>query len=144
MGVHFEDSSSLAMSETSATSAGGKVKAQKQKGELDEQLRDYINEWRKQREKEEEELLRLKEETEKKAKEAEEKKKRLEEAEMKRQEMMQAQKRKATSRRQGRRSQSIRRRKCSRRKERNDQNQRAIGGREKDLPFHQNQTPRCR
>ena len=41
-------------------SAGGKVKAQKQKGELDEQLRDYINEWRKQREKEEEELKRLK------------------------------------------------------------------------------------
>merc|ERR1719273_198345 len=107
-GVHFEDSvdsSSLAMSETSATSAGGKVKAQKQKGELDEQLRDYINEWRKQREKEEEGLKRLKEkqakrkeiradqqkkeeeerlrkeEAEKKAKEAEEKKKRLEEAE---------------------------------------------------------------
>merc|ERR1711935_1024290 len=80
-------------------------KAQKAKGELDEQLRDYINEWRKQREKEEEELKRLKEkqakrkeiraeqekklnqqkkeeeerlrkeETEKKAKEAEEKKK---------------------------------------------------------------------
>merc|ERR1711971_944671 len=116
MGVHFEDSNSLAMSETSATSAGGKVKAQKQKGELDEQLRDYINEWRKQREKEEEELKRLKEkrakrkeiraeqekklnqqkkeEEEKKAKEAEEKKKRLEEAEMKRQEMMQAQKEK--------------------------------------------------
>merc|ERR1719273_798437 len=126
-GVHFEDSvdsSSLAMSETSATSAGGKVKAQKQKGELDEQLRDYINEWRKQREKEEEELKRLKEkqakrkeiraeqekklnqqkkeeeerlrkeEAEKKAKEAEEKKKRLEEAEIKRQEMMQAQKEK--------------------------------------------------
>merc|ERR1712087_644649 len=112
MGVHFEDSNSLAMSETSATSAGGKVKAQKQKGELDEQLRDYINEWRKQRGKEEEELKRLKEkqakrkeiraeqekklaqqkkeeeerlrkeEAEKKAKEAEEKKKRLEEAEM--------------------------------------------------------------
>merc|ERR1719273_1948378 len=63
-GVHFEDSvdsSSLAMSETSATSAGGKVKAQKQKGELDEQLREYINEWRKQRAKEEEELKRLKE-----------------------------------------------------------------------------------
>merc|ERR1712129_19035 len=53
-------------------------------------------------------------------------------------------KRKATSCRQGRRSQSIRRRRCSRRKERNDQNQRAIGGGEKDLPFHQNQTPRCR
>merc|ERR1711971_318771 len=61
MGVQFVDSRSLAMSETSATSAGGKVKAQKQKGELDEQLRDYINEWRKQREKEEEELKRLKE-----------------------------------------------------------------------------------
>merc|ERR1712021_132799 len=111
-------------SETSETSAGGGVKAQKQKGELDEQLRDYINEWRKQREKEEEELKRLKdkqakrkeiraeqekklnqqkkeeeerlrkEEAEKKAKEAEEKKKRLEEAEMKRQAMMQAQKEK--------------------------------------------------
>merc|ERR1719507_2433389 len=111
-------------SETSATSAGKKVSAQKQKGELDEQLRDYINEWRKQREKEEEELKRLeeeelkrlkekqakrkeiraeqekklnqqkKEEAEKKAKEAEEKKKRLEEAEIKRQEMMQAQKEK--------------------------------------------------
>merc|ERR1739836_210238 len=124
MGVQFVDSSSLAMSETSATSAGGKVKAQKQKGELDEQLRDYINEWRKQREKEEDELKRLKEkqakrkeiraaqekklaqqkkeeeerlreeEAEKKAKEAEEKKKRLEEAEMKRQAMMQAQKEK--------------------------------------------------
>merc|ERR1711971_704571 len=103
---------------------GGFLKAQKQKGELDEQLRDYINEWRKQREKEEEELKRLKEkqakrkeiraeqekklnqqkkeeeerlrkeEAEKKAKEAEEKKKRLEEAEMKRQAMMQAQKQK--------------------------------------------------
>merc|ERR1739838_217638 len=60
-GVQFVDSSSLAMSETSATSAGGKVKAQKQKGELDEQLRDYINEWRKTREKEEEELKKLKE-----------------------------------------------------------------------------------
>merc|ERR1711971_210102 len=127
MGVHFEDSNSLAMSETSATSAGGKVKAQKQKGELDEQLRDYINEWRKQREKEEEELKRLKEkqakrkeiraeqekklaqqkkeeeerlrkeEAEKKAKEAEEKRKRLEEAEKKRQAMMQAQKEKQSA-----------------------------------------------
>ena len=100
------------------------MKAKKQKGELDEQLREYINEWRKQRGKEEEELKRLKEkqakrkeiraeqekklaqqkkeeeeslrkeEAEKKAKEAEEKKKRLEEAEMKRQAMMQAQKEK--------------------------------------------------
>merc|ERR1712218_462042 len=101
--------------------------AQKQKGELDEQLRDYINEWRKQREKEEEELKRLKEkqakrkeiraeqekklaqqkkeeeerlrkeEAEKKAKEAEEKRKRLEEAEKKRQAMMQAQKEKQSA-----------------------------------------------
>ena len=39
----------------------GFLKAKKQKGELDEQLREYINEWRKQRGKEEEELKRLKE-----------------------------------------------------------------------------------
>merc|ERR1712241_945339 len=94
------------------------------KGELDEQLREYIDEWRKQRAKEEEELQRLKEkqakrkevraeqekklaqkrkeeeermrkeEAEKKAKEAEEKRKRLEEAEKKRQAMMSAQKEK--------------------------------------------------
>merc|ERR1711872_1068713 len=86
------------------------------------QLREYINEWRKQRSKEEEELKRLKEkqakrkeiraeqekklamqkkeeeekirkeEAEKKAKEAEEKKKRMEEAEAKRQQMLEAQK----------------------------------------------------
>ena len=98
--------------------------AKKEKGALDEQLREYINEWRTQRAKEEEELKRLKEkqakrkeiraeqekklaqqkkdeeerlrkeENEKKALEAEEKKKRLEEAEMKRQAMMQAQKEK--------------------------------------------------
>merc|ERR1712176_568977 len=96
----------------------------KGKGELDEQLREYINEWRKQRSAEEDELKRLKEkqakrkeiraeqekklaqqkkeeeeklrkaEAEKKAKEAEEKRKRLEEAEKKRQAMMQAQKEK--------------------------------------------------
>merc|ERR1712106_1105069 len=96
-------------------------------GELDEQLKEYINEWRKQRAKEEEELKRLKEkqakrkeiraeqekklaqqkeeeeerlrkeEAEKKAKEAEEKRKRLEEAEKKRQEMMKAQKEKQTA-----------------------------------------------
>merc|ERR1711976_465730 len=102
----------------------GKAKAGIKKSELDEQLKEYINEWRKQRVKEEEELKRLKEkqakrkeiraeqekklamqkreeeekarreEAEKKAKEAEEKKKRLEEAERKRQEMMAAQKEK--------------------------------------------------
>merc|ERR1711994_581153 len=99
-----------------------KARQEAKKGELDEQLREYINEWRKQRSKEEDELQRLKEkqakrkeiraeqekklaqqkkeeedrfrkeEAEKKAKEAEEKRKRLEEAERKRQAMMQAQK----------------------------------------------------
>merc|ERR1712212_853755 len=92
------------------------------KAELNDQLKEYINEWRKTREKEEEELKKLKEkqakrkeiraeqekklnqqkkeeeeklrkeENEKKAKEAEEKKKRLEEAEAKRQEMLESQK----------------------------------------------------
>jgi len=111
----------------SAMSEGGdgnflKARQEAKKGELDEQLKEYINEWRKQRSKEEEELKRLKEkqakrkeiraeqeqklakqkkeeeerlrkeEAEKKAKEAEEKRKRLEEAEKKRQAMMQAQK----------------------------------------------------
>merc|ERR1712192_68971 len=89
----------------------------KQKEALNATLKEYINEWRKTREKEEEELKKLKEkqakrkeiraeqekklnqqkkeeeeklrkdENEKKAKEAEEKKKRLEEAEAKRREM---------------------------------------------------------
>jgi len=92
------------------------------KAELNDQLKEYIAEWRKTREKEEEELQKLKEkqakrkeirmeqekklnaqkkeeeeklrkeEAEKKAKEAEEKKKRLEEAEAKRQQMLDAQK----------------------------------------------------
>merc|ERR1712062_741464 len=111
---------------TSQTSKKGTglLAAKKEKGALDEQLREYINEWRTQRAKEEEELKRLKEkqakrkeiraeqekklaqqkkdeeerlrkeENEKKALEAEEKKKRLEEAEIKRQAMMQAQKEK--------------------------------------------------
>ena len=38
-----------------------KARQEAKKGELDEQLREYINEWRKQRAKEEEELKRLKE-----------------------------------------------------------------------------------
>ena len=93
-----------------------------QKAQLNEQLKDYISEWKSQRQKEEEELQKLKEkqakrkeiraeqekklnqqkkeeeeklrkeEAEKKAKEAEEKKKRLEEAEAKRQQMLEAQK----------------------------------------------------
>merc|ERR1712121_530891 len=102
--------------------AFAKARAGASKGELDNQLKEYINEWRKQRAKEEEELKRLKdkqakrkeiraeqekklaqqkkeeeekvrkEEAEKKAREAEEKKKKLEEAEQKRQAMMEAQK----------------------------------------------------
>merc|ERR1712226_1742088 len=67
------------------------------KGELDEQLKETINEWRKQRAKEEEELIRA-EEIEKKALEAEEKRKRLEEAEKKRQAMVLAQREKQESR----------------------------------------------
>merc|ERR1712038_1521217 len=38
-----------------------KARQEAKKGELDEQLREYINEWRKQRSKEEDELQRLKE-----------------------------------------------------------------------------------
>lgn len=99
------------------------MKRQDQKrSELDEQLKDYITEWRKQRNKEEDELKRLKEKQakrkvtraeeeqrmaqrkkedeerrvreveEKKQREADEKRMRLEEAEKKRQAMIQAQK----------------------------------------------------
>merc|ERR1712108_34669 len=75
-------------SNTSKKGDGNFLKARQEakKGELDEQLREYINEWRKQRAKEEEELKRL-----------EEKQKRLEEAEKKRQAMMQAQKEKQSA-----------------------------------------------
>jgi len=120
-------------SNTSKKGDGNFLRARQEakKGELDEQLKEYINEWRKQRQKEEEELKRLKEkqakrkeiraeqekklaqqkkeeeerlrkeEAEKKAKEAEEKRKRLEEAEKKRQAMMQAQKEKQQASGQG-------------------------------------------
>ena len=101
-----------------------KARGEAKKGELDEQLKEYINEWRKQRAKEEEELKKLKDkqakrkeirseqekklaqqkkeeeerlrkdEADKKAAEAEEKRKKMEEAEKKRQEMMKAQKEK--------------------------------------------------
>merc|ERR1712170_19054 len=79
----------------------------KRKEELNNQLKEYISEWRKTREKEEDELSKLKEkqakrkeirlEQEKKLNQAkreeeEEKKKRLEEAEARRQEMLEAQK----------------------------------------------------
>merc|ERR1712038_1050388 len=122
-----EEEEEVDVEKTTTTSKKGdgnflKARQEAKKGELDEQLREYINEWRKQRSKEEDELQRLKEkqakrkeiraeqekklaqqkkeeeerlrkeEAEKKAKEAEEKRKRLEEAERKRQAMMQAQK----------------------------------------------------
>merc|ERR1719431_1556209 len=60
------------------------LEAQKQKEDLKATLKEYIAEWRKTREKEEEELMK-------------EKKKRLEEAEAKRQEMLEAQKQEASS-----------------------------------------------
>merc|ERR1711872_1176543 len=96
--------------------AFAKRKAGMQKNELNEQLREYITQWRDERSKEEDELKRLKEkqskekelarkkkeeedlikkaEAEKKALEAEAKKKAMEEAEIKRQEMLAAQKEK--------------------------------------------------
>merc|ERR1719145_263703 len=74
-----------------------------QKNELNEQLKDYINQWREERAKEEAELKRLKdkqaarkeiraEQDRELAAEEKEKKKAMEEAEIKRQEMMAAQK----------------------------------------------------
>merc|ERR1711956_202768 len=111
--------------DTSQTSKKGsllKPGQSKGKGELDEQLGEYINEWRKQRSAEEDELKRMKEKQSKRkeiraeqdakiaqqkreeedkvkqeqaelrAAEAEEKKKRLAEAEAKRQEMLEIQK----------------------------------------------------
>ena len=117
-------------SNTSGTSARGeeafaRKKAGVQKGELNSQLIEYINEWRKTREKDEEELRKLKEkqarrkeiraeqervinkhkkededrmrreEGERREQEAREKKKQLEEAEVKRQAMLELQKTKA-------------------------------------------------
>merc|ERR1711953_1464774 len=65
----------------------------KRKEELNASLKEYIAEWRKTREAEEDELTKLKEkQAERKAKEAEEKKKKLEEAEAERQKMLEAQK----------------------------------------------------
>merc|ERR1711988_1933206 len=97
------------MSNTSRKGDGTFMKArgEAKKGELDEQLKEYINEWRKQRAKEEEELKKLKDkqakrkeiraEQEKKLaqqKKEEEERLRKDEADKKRQEMMKAQKEK--------------------------------------------------
>merc|ERR1711936_407587 len=106
-------------SNTSKTSKKGdeafaKAKSGIKQSELNEQLKEYIGEWRNQRAKEEEELKRLKdkklaaekkaeedrlkkEAAEKKAAEEEKKKQEMLEAEIKRQEMMAAQKEKGGS-----------------------------------------------
>merc|ERR1712184_68238 len=108
--------------ESQTTDMADAAEDAKRKEELNNSLKEYISEWRKTREAEEDELAKLKEEqakrkeiraeqekklnaakkeeeekmkkeeAERKAKEAEEKKKRLEEAEAKRQEMLDAQK----------------------------------------------------
>merc|ERR1711971_1428926 len=126
-GGNMSDDEYERMSNTSSTSMKGdeafaKRKAGMDKNSLNESLKDYINQWRDERQKEEEELKRLKdkqakrkevraeqekamaqkkreeeekvkrEEAEKKALEAEAKKKAMEEAEIKRQEMLAAQK----------------------------------------------------
>merc|ERR1712080_135163 len=122
--LNMSDDEYETMSNTSmkGDEAFAKRKAGVQKNELNEQLKDYINQWREERSKEEAELKRMKdkqaarkeiraeqekkqaqakreeeekikrEENEKKAAEAELKKKQMEEAEIKRQEMMAAQK----------------------------------------------------
>merc|ERR1712203_529026 len=119
MGTIMSDDEYETMSNTSmkGDEAFAKRKQGVQKNELNEQLKDYINQWRDERAKEEAELKRLKdkqaarkeiraeqdrlqaqkkkeEEDQRKKAEAEEKvkKKQMEEAEIKRQEMMAAQK----------------------------------------------------
>merc|ERR1712210_346745 len=110
-------------SNTSKKGDGNFLKARQEakKGELDEQLKEYINEWRNQRAKEEEELKRLKEKqakrkeirAEQEKKLAQQKKeeeerlrkeeadKKAKEAEEKRKAMMQAQKEKQQAAGQG-------------------------------------------
>ena len=121
---YYEEETLSRRSNTSAKGdeAFAKKKSGLKKSELDEQLKEYIGEWRKTREKEEDELRRMKEkqakrkeiraeqerklaqqkkeeedrirqeENDRKAAEAEEKRKRLEEAEVKRQQMLENQK----------------------------------------------------
>merc|ERR1712050_285801 len=76
-----------------------KARQEAKKGELDEQLREYINEWRKQRAKEEEELKRLKEKQAKRKEIRAEQEKKL--AQKKKEAMMQAQKEKQQAAGQG-------------------------------------------
>jgi len=120
----YEKTSNTSQTSMKGDEAFAKRKAGMHKNELNEQLKEYINQWRDERTKEESELKRLKEkqakrkeiraeqdkalamkkreeeekirneEAEKKAKDAAEKKKIMEDAEIKRQEMMAAQKEK--------------------------------------------------
>merc|ERR1711915_169865 len=116
MGDDYERFSNTSQTSMKGDEAFAKRKAGVQKNELNEQLKDYINQWREDRSKEEAELKRLKEkqskrkeiraeqekemarkkreEEDKLKNEAAEKKKKMEEAEIKRQEMMAAQKEK--------------------------------------------------
>merc|ERR1712215_121569 len=124
MSVSDEEYETTSQTSMKGDEAFAKRKAGVQKNELNEQLKEYINQWRDEKQKDEAEILRLrekqakrkeiraeqekamaqkkkeeedklrKEEAEKKAAEAEEKKKKMEEAEIKRQEMMAAQKEK--------------------------------------------------
>merc|ERR1711973_1018634 len=93
-GLKMSDDEFETTSNCSKTSKGDEKFAKKkqgvQKNELNNQLKEYINEWRKTREEEEEKVKQ--EEAEKRAVELEEKKKRLAEAEAKRQEMLAVQK----------------------------------------------------
>merc|ERR1711936_1193490 len=118
----LSQAAAVSLLDRSGRMAADPAEEAKHKAQLNEQLKEYINEWRKTREKEEDELKKLKEkqakrkeiraeqekklnqqkkeeedklrqeEAERKEKEAEERKKRLEEAEAKRQEMLEAQK----------------------------------------------------
>merc|ERR1719278_1376669 len=93
--VKMSDDEYETMSNTSmkGDEAFAKRKQGVQKNELNEQLKDYINQWREERAKEEAELKRLKDkQAARKEIRAEQKKKAMEEAEIKRQEMMAAQK----------------------------------------------------
>merc|ERR1712168_1587175 len=105
----LSQAAAVSLLDRSGRRAADPAEEAKHKAELNETLKEYIAEWRKTREKEEDELKKLKEkqakrkeiraeqekklnQQKKKEKEAEEKKKRLEEAEAKRQEMLEAQK----------------------------------------------------
>merc|ERR1712112_574043 len=109
----YENTSNTSKTSKRGDDAFAKAKSGIKQSELNEQLKEYIGEWRNQRSKEEEELKRLKEKqvkrkeiraeqdkklaAEKKAAEEEKKKQEMLAAEIKRQQMMAAQKEKGGS-----------------------------------------------